>query len=357
MKIALGFKILDGSWGGGNQFINSLYRDAKARGYKVTNSLDDKDIDIILFTDPRYFNKGVAFGSLDILYYLLFKNKNAIVVHRINECDERKNTNHMNLFLRWSNYFADHTVYISSWLQTLNLSQQKKPFSIILNGADDITFNDKENIIWKNNEPMKIVTHHWSPNKMKGFDVYQKLDRLLSSHYWRKKIEFTYIGNLPSGFKFKNTKVVKPISGKILGKELSKHHVYITASNNEPAGMHHIEGALSGLPIIYKNSGALPEYCKNYGVCFNNLEFVPAITEMLNNYGFYKSNLKNYSNTASIMTKNYLDLFANLLKKRKEIVLKRNILGSPILVIKNLVFLIIFILKSFKVFIHKIIFN
>ena len=25
-----------------------------------------------------------------------FKNKNALVVHRINECDERKNTNHIN---------------------------------------------------------------------------------------------------------------------------------------------------------------------------------------------------------------------------------------------------------------------
>ena len=354
MKIALGFKILDGSWGGGNQFINSLYRDAKARGYKVTNSLDDKDIDIILFTDPRYFNKGVAFGSLDILYYLLFKNKNAIVVHRINECDERKNTNHMNSFLRWSNYFADHTVYISSWLKTLNLSQQKKPYSIILNGADDINFNDKENQIWSKKEPLRVVTHHWSPNIMKGLDVYKKLDRLLSSDDWRKKIEFTYIGNLPSGFNFQNTKVVKPISGKNLGKELSKHHVYITASNNEPAGMHHIEGALSGLPIIYKNSGALPEYCKNYGVCFSNLEFIPALEKMMANYSIYKSNLRNYSNTANKMSENYFDLFENLLKMRNEIVLKRRIFRSPILLIKNFVFLMIFLVKSLRLNIQKI---
>ena len=96
MKIALGYEIIEGSWGGGNQFANSIYRDAIAKGYSITNSLKDSDIDIILFTDPRYFNKGVAFGSLDILIYLLFKNKNAIVVHRINECDQRKNTKHMN---------------------------------------------------------------------------------------------------------------------------------------------------------------------------------------------------------------------------------------------------------------------
>ena len=96
---------------------------------------------------------------------------------------------------------------------------------------------------------------------MKGFDVYERIDRLLVQELERKD-QFTYIGNLPKGFKFKNAKVIKPINGKILGNELSKHHVYITASNYEPAGMHHIEGALSGLPIIYKNR----EHCQNTAI-------------------------------------------------------------------------------------------
>ena len=38
----------------------------------------------------------------------------------------------------------------------------------------------------------------------------------------------------------------------------SKHDLYISASINEPAGMHHIEGLLCGLPIIYRDNGALP---------------------------------------------------------------------------------------------------
>ena len=41
---------------------------------------------------------------------------------------------------------------------------------------------------------------------MKGFDVYKKLDDLLSTSEWKNKIEFTYIGNLPKGFNFKNAK-------------------------------------------------------------------------------------------------------------------------------------------------------
>ena len=45
MKIALGFKILDGSWGGGNQFVNYLYQDAKKR--LSINYFEENDIDTI----------------------------------------------------------------------------------------------------------------------------------------------------------------------------------------------------------------------------------------------------------------------------------------------------------------------
>ena len=348
MKIALGFKTIKTSWGGGNQFANSLIKEAIQRGHIVTNSLRDSDIDIILLTDPRYFNDGVAFGSLDILKYLLFRNKNAIVVHRINECDQRKNTNHMNMFLRWSNYCADHTIFISNWLSNQNLTEKNKPYSVILNGADNKIFNDLSNKKWIGDMPLKLVTHHWSTNKMKGFDVYKKLDELINKDNWKGKIEFSYIGNLPKGFNFKNTKVIKPMNGIELGKELSKHHVYITGSNNEPAGMHHIEGALSGLPIIYKNSGALPEYCEGYGVCFSNLEFIPALKEMMSKYSFYKLNLKDYPNNSKKMSDNYLNLFVSLISIRNEIVKNRKIFRSPTLLIKNLIFLLIKILKELK---------
>ena len=354
MKIALGFKTIDTAWGGGNQFACSLLKAAKERGYKVTNSLKDKDIDIILFTDPRYYNDGVAFGSLEILFYLIFKNKNAIVVHRINECDQRKNTNHMNIFLRWSNFCADHTVFISNWLSKLNLAQENKPFSVIFNGADQSIFNDSINKKWNINEPLRIVTHHWSANKMKGLDVYKKLDELMNNSYWKGKIEFTYIGNLPNGFSFRNAKVLSPKCGKDLGNELSRNHVYITASNNEPAGMHHIEGALSGLPIIYKNSGALPEYCKSFGVCFNNLEFIPALKEMMANYSFYKSQIENYPHNANRMSENYFNLFIDLINKREELVSRRRIIRSPILFIKNFIFLVIYLVKRSKNLIQKV---
>lgn len=350
MKIAIGSKLISSSWGGGNQFASSLVKACREKGYFVTFDLKDRDIDIILLTDPRSYNSNVTFGSLDIIFYLLFRNNKAIVVHRINECDERKNTIHMNTFLRWANYSADFTVFIASWLKNLDLFQKGKPSKVILNGGDKEFFrNYSKN--WDSKSPLKIVTHHWSPNKMKGFDVYKKLDNLLSSSEWKKRIEFTYIGNLPKGFKFKNANCIKPINGTKLGKELSKHHLYISASINEPAGMHHIEGILCGLPIIYRNSGALPEYCQDYGISFQNQNFVPALSRMLKQYPIFKNNINKYPHNSEKMTSEYLNLFSKLLENRDVIIKKRSFLKSPFLLLSNFIFLILK-LKNIVKFIH-----
>ena len=57
--------------------------------------------------------------------------KDAIIVHRINECDERKGTNNMNSLLKRANYVSDHTIFIASWLKELNLWQKNKKYRII----------------------------------------------------------------------------------------------------------------------------------------------------------------------------------------------------------------------------------
>ena len=76
---------------------------------------------------------------------------------------------------------------------------------------------------------------------------------------------------------------------------------------------------------------------------------------MIKNYTFYKANLKNYPNTADKMSDNYLNLFVELMKEKNDIVKKRRILSSPILLIKNLIFLIIFLIKNLRNSLHKII--
>ena len=56
----------------------------------------------------------------------------------------------------------------------------------------------------------KNCNHHWSNNLMKGFDVYKHVDKLLEKKKWKGNFKFTYIGNLPKDFSFKNVNHVKP---------------------------------------------------------------------------------------------------------------------------------------------------
>ena len=339
MKVAIGYKLKEGPWGGGNQFATALHKKLLDQGHQVFFNLSRNDLDIIILTDPRKRSSCVSFSSGDIIKYLIFKNPKALVVHRINECDQRKKTLHMNFLLRLANYSADHTVFIASWLKALNLTQKNIKSSVILNGGNNKLFNIRNNINWDQKEPLKLVTHHWGGNYMKGFDVYKKLDNLLYSKKLKKKFNFTYIGNLPKNVSLKNSKHIKPLYGKKLAKELSKHHVYLTASINEPAGMHHIEGALSGLPLVYRKSGALPEYCNGYGIQFIDNEFLPAIRSMRNSYLKFKKKIRYYPYTSDEMTSNYIFLFKSLLKKKDEIIKKRRIFRNPFKLLINLLIL------------------
>ena len=119
------------------------------------------------------------------------------------ECDERKSTNYVNKELLKANQVADFTVYISKWLRkNLILSGfSKKNNSVILNGADKSLFKFSKNP-WKKG-PLKIVTHHWSNHPNKGSEIYKLLDNLLNDNYWKKKIQFFYIGNPPRGVNFR----------------------------------------------------------------------------------------------------------------------------------------------------------
>ena len=103
------------------------------------------------------------------------------------------------------------------------------------------------------------------------------------------------------------------MSGVDLATELRKHNAYVTGSLNEPSGNHHIEGAQCGLPLLYMQSGALPEYCKGYGVSYDINNFEEKIKIFLNEYDFYKKEVLNYPRNSDKMCQDYLDVFLKLL--------------------------------------------
>ena len=79
-NVCLVRKIIKGPWGGGNRFVIALRNFLLKNGHDVVFDLKDKDIDIILLTDPRSRIKNVSISTSMILRYLLFVNKNCIVI-------------------------------------------------------------------------------------------------------------------------------------------------------------------------------------------------------------------------------------------------------------------------------------
>ena len=338
MKISIGMNLQSGPWGGGNQFGQALVEYLRQQGAEVYFDLANPNLDLILLTEPRSALRISAYSDKDIIKYLLRKNWQTIVVHRVNECDERKGTTGVNQRLIRANFCADYTVFISRWLQDLFLSQGLKmpAYGVILNGANPQIFHANGYKPWDKSSKLKLVTHHWGANHLKGFDVYQRLDNMLAEPKFRQKVEFTYIGNLPQDFHFSNVRHIPPQSGLELAQSIKSHHVYLTASQNEPAGMHHIEGAMCGLPLLYRKSGALPEYCQGFGVSFTAEDFEQKLEEMMDTYDYWVDRINDYPHTAERMCEIYDNLFWKLLEQRDEIVNRRRWWRNPLRFIQTL---------------------
>jgi len=334
MKISIGFKQITGPFGGGNQFLQNLQKFLKENGHTVVNHLDDLDIDIILITNPLIDSETSTFNNFDVDNYVRFKNPTSIVFQRINECDERKGTNFINTKLNKFNRNVDINLFVSSWLKDLfsEYDLGRKKNYVILGGPDKLIFNNKDKIKWEKEEKIKLVTHHWSNNWLKGFDEYLFIDSLLSDLKNQKKFQFTYIGNIPKNIEFKNTRLIAPMSDIELAQELKKHDIYITASKNEPSGNHHMEAAMCGLPILYVNSGGLPEYCYEFGEEFNKINFIDALETISKNYEVFFEKLNNYPFTFENAARNYLTIFEQSLIEKESIINNRNI--QPKVVVK-----------------------
>ena len=325
-----------GPWGGGNQWGHSLAAFLRRKGVEVSFDLSDPSLDLIVLTEPRSHLKSSAYSDRDIIRYLLRKNPRTIVVHVVNECDERKGTTGVNEMLIRANVCADHTVFVSTWLRDLFLRCRLRTSdpSVILNGANKEIFNARGHQRWDRSEKLRLVTHHWGANLLKGFDIYERLDRMLTASKFADKIEFTYIGNLPQSFRFAKARFVEAQSGVELTASIRSHHVYLTASQNEPAGMHHIEGAMCGLPLLYRESGGMPEYCSGFGVPFTTENFEQKLQEIIHTYDHWADRMEEYPHTAGRMGEQYYDQFVELLDRRDELIEQRTWRRKPAYLMK-----------------------
>lgn len=249
MKAYINRRSISGPWGGGAAFINA-YR--KLTPKQNVELLDNKsmiiDPDVILLAGLDNLSPSEISVDQAVMHQMWMPNCKLVL--RVNENDARKATNTVDDALIRISGLIDGTVFVSHWLQDYfnDKGWKCKNQTVIINGVDEQIFKPNAKL---ENAKINIVAHHWSDNKLKGADFYEKLDKFVGMN--SDKFSFTYIGR--HNCDFQNTHVIKPISGKTLGEELGKYDVYVSASRADPGPNHVLEAISCGLPTYVLNSG------------------------------------------------------------------------------------------------------
>jgi lipopolysaccharide biosynthesis glycosyltransferase len=287
-------------YGGGNittYYIEKYFKN-KYNNFKIIYELENS-INLYLIIDPFKDNKFKKYSLEEVITHRNTHNVNGKIIIRVNDCDitrpnqpqnrsrEKaiiKNNNEINYYIFNSNFIKNY------YKRFINVSKS----AIIYNGCDTTIFYPSEKI-----KPIiyRVVTHHWSDNMNKGYQIYYDLWNYLKV---TKSYEFVFIGkNVPEMFK------EVPITGPYVGLELSNSirncHIYITDSIFDSCPNHVIEAISCGLPILYrKHEGGARELCelfpKKIGESYSNLEeLIEKLVMIRKNYNEYKTNVLEYT--------------------------------------------------------------
>lgn len=285
--VAFNMKPLSGPYGGGNQWVRQLSGYLRQYGYAIRFDLA-KPVDCLMLTHAG-ISGTLEFGAAEIRDYKR-RHPQVCCIQRINDNDQRKGTKVMNAMLAETNALADHTVFLSDWLRDHHVAlwfDRNLPHSTILNGADPAAFHPIGSRDWREGEPLRLVTHHWADNWMKGFAVYREIDELIAAGQL-PGAELWIIGRWPQEIQWKRARTFPPVRGAALGALLRQCHVYITASLHEPGGMHFIEGVQCGLPLVYhEDGGGIVELGCKFGIGFRD-QVVAALAEMRQRYAEFR---------------------------------------------------------------------
>lgn len=254
-------------WGGSSPFVWQLHQILRRRGCVVQYHLRGR-VDLVVIIDPRDDHPAKRFGLKDLVPFRK-QHPDVPVLHRINECDQRKGTNDMDEWLRRTSEHVDYTVFIAEWLRDYFAERWfdlARPHCCIYNGADPAIYHPFGSRLPREGEPVRIVTHHWSDNPLKGFDVYEQVDHLIAEG-GLPGFSLRVIGRWPKSIRWRSAELFGPMTGRPLADKLRECHIYLTASRWEPCGMHHVEGAQCGLPLVYhEDGGGIVEAGRKYGL-------------------------------------------------------------------------------------------
>lgn len=255
MKIYVNREPIRGPWGGGNHWVGAIRKAIHISQHELL-SLKDHNArpDVILLAGLTNDGKGIS--AEQAISYKMYLNESAKLILRVNENDARKGTTGIDQMLKKVASHMDGTVFVSNWIKEYFEEKEWpcKKTTVIYNGVDGEIYKSNKKI---DNNKINIVTHHWSDNFLKGFDIYDKIDEFVGQH--PTKFSFTYIGRHRNTFK--NTTLIRPLYGKALGEELGKYDVYVSGSRFDPGPNHITESISCGLPTyVHKEGGGSVEF-------------------------------------------------------------------------------------------------
>ena len=237
------------------------------------------------------------------------------ILYRVNENDiKREKSIGIENWIYKTFFQVNHIVFVSHWLQEYYIKKYKlklKNVSHILNGIDTSIFYPLKNKELDVTKKIKIVTHHYSDNYLKGFHIYNELDKILP----HSDFEFTFVGNYNPEYQPKNINVLPCHSGSELAQILREQDIYLTATQNEPGAMHYLEGMSCGLPVLYcEGGGGVKEICQNVGEEFQDIpSFLNKLNLIIENYEEYRGKIDYNFISSKRCCEDYLNLVNNML--------------------------------------------
>tara|TARA_R110000824_G_scaffold40667_16_gene121708 strand:+ start:65 stop:976 length:912 start_codon:yes stop_codon:yes gene_type:complete len=290
-----------GPWGGGIKTVNKLAESLEARGHDVVFSLEE-DIDIIFCIDPRPNHLGEWYQNF-INYRLRFPSTK--IIQRVGDLGTHSKPELTELVRQTLN-FSDYFIFPSEWAKEW-IGFETENGEVVHNAPMSI-FHEHKRDNFSTSEVPKIITHHWSMNPKKGFDLYQAFEDHCNL---TNEFEFTYIGRKPDHVEVKNH--IPPADANLLAEELPKYDIYLTASIEEAGANHVLEALASGLPIVYhKDGGSIDNYCENYGEKFGNFEeLLTKLRKVNSSYRDYKEKVLSYNGINDKIVDRYVQIMEN----------------------------------------------
>jgi len=305
MKIVLNKPILDTAYGGSNHFLNML------RNYLIHDKLQFvksyKEADVLFITGTRDYNTTFWINEIK-------EAKNKKIIFRVNDCDKPRGTDYMDKNVQEIFKYANQVIFVSEWCKEYfkNKGITHANSTVIPNVPNTDLF---KGIDRKENDTLKVVTHHFSNNLQKGGKYYEYLASFCKS----RGIIFRYIGNYDKKkIDLKHAEVFPAIPYHRLPRILEDCDLYVTAAYAESGANHIMEGVCCGLvPLVHNEGGSTVEYTKDMGFVFGNEQGLAQIIQEFDNNRILLLNAKHH---VRMITKglNHNDM----LKKYKEVILK-----------------------------------